>query len=196
LASIALAIFVGEALAVGALVVDDGDLLALEVLGQVGAGHQALLVVATHDAEDVLQAALGDLRVGRHRRHRDLRLVVDVGGRDRRARTPVAVHEDDLLVDHRVGHRNGLLRVAGVVADFELQLLAEDAALGVDVGDRHLGALADLVARRGVLTGHRAGDGHQMIGVGVAAGEGQQAEAGRQDVFVHLFPPLLRWSLR
>jgi hypothetical protein len=78
-----------------------------------------------------------------------------------------------------VGDGDGLFRIAGVVADFELQLLAEDAALGVDVGDGHLGALADLVTRRGVLTGHRAGDGHQMIGPGVAAGEGQQTEAGR-----------------
>ena len=100
------------------------------------------------------------------------------------------------LFDHRVGHRNGLLRVAGIVADFELELLAEDTALGVDVGDCHLRALADLVTRRGVLTGHRAGNGDQVIGPGVTAGEGKQAEAGRENVFVHVFPPLLRWSLR
>jgi hypothetical protein len=108
----------------------------------------------------------------------------------------VAVHEDDLLVHHLVGDGDGLFRIAGVVADFELQFLAEHATLGVDVGDRHFGALADLVTRRGVLTGHRAGDGHQMIGPGVGARQGQQAEAGRQDVFVHVFPPLLRCSLR
>jgi hypothetical protein len=95
-----------------------------------------------------------------------------------------------------VGDRHCLLRIAGVVADFQLQLLSDDAALGVDVGDRHLGALADLVAGRGVLTGHRAGDGDQMLGPGVAAGEGEQAESGRQDVFVHVLPPWLRWSLR
>ena len=38
--------FLGEALAVGGLVVDDGDLLALEVLEDVLAGDLALLIVA------------------------------------------------------------------------------------------------------------------------------------------------------
>jgi oligoribonuclease (3'-5' exoribonuclease) len=58
-----------------------------------------------------------------------------------------------------VGHRHRLLRIAGVVTDLQLQLLSEDAALGIDVGDRHFGTLADLVAGGCILTGHRAGDG-------------------------------------
>jgi hypothetical protein len=126
--------FVGQALAVGALVVDHRNLLALELLGEVGTGHLALLVITTGDGEDVLQAAIGDLRVGRHGDHRDVGLDIDFGRRDGRRRAPVAVHEDDLLVHHLVGDGDGLFRIAGVVADFELQLLAINATLGVDVG--------------------------------------------------------------
>ena len=47
---------------------------------------------------------------------------------------------------HLVGDRHCLLRIAGVVADIEIELLAEHAAGGVDVLDRHLGAVLHLRA--------------------------------------------------
>ena len=49
---------------------------------------------------------------------------------------------------HLVGDRHGLLRVAGVVADIEVELLAEHAAGGVDVLDGQLGAVLHLLRRR------------------------------------------------
>ena len=52
--------FVGETLAIRRLVVNDGDLGVLELLGDVGAGYHALLVVATAGAERVPEAALGE----------------------------------------------------------------------------------------------------------------------------------------
>ena len=52
--------FVGKALAVRGLVVDDRDLGVLELLREIGAGNRALLVVAAAGAERVPQAALGE----------------------------------------------------------------------------------------------------------------------------------------
>ena len=59
---------VGETFAVGRLVLKDGDVLALVVLGDVVAGHRALLVVAAADAERVPHVAFGEGRIGRGRR--------------------------------------------------------------------------------------------------------------------------------
>ena len=44
---------------------------------------------------------------------------------------------------------DGLFGIAGVVADLEAELLAEDAAGGVDVAHRHLGAAPHLFAKAG-----------------------------------------------
>ena len=71
----------------------------------------------------------------------------------------MAGHELDALRHHLVGNRHGLLRIAGVVADFENELFAIDAAGGVDVGHRHFGAALQLLAESGILAGDRAGDG-------------------------------------
>ena len=78
---------------------------------------------------------------------------------------------------HLVGDRDRLLRIAGVVADLEHQLLAEHAALGVDVLDRHLGAALHLLAESGVLTGHRTGGGDHDVGLRGAAAERTSALA-------------------
>ena len=60
-------------------------------------------------------------------------------------------HEHDARVDHLVGDRDRLLRITGVVADLEgRQLLAKHAARGVEILDRHLGAL-HLIAEDRVL---------------------------------------------
>ena len=48
----------------------------------------------------------------------------------------MAGHEHHALRGELVGDRNRLLRIAGIVADLEPQLLAQHAAGGVDVGDR------------------------------------------------------------
>jgi hypothetical protein len=75
---------VGQALAVGGLVVEDRDVLAGEVLGDELPGDGALLVVAAADAQHVPQLALGEDRVGggwRDLQH--VRLGVSLGSRDR-----------------------------------------------------------------------------------------------------------------
>ncbi len=77
-------------------------------------------------------------------------------------------HEDHAGPGELVGDGHGLLRVAGIVADFEDKLLAVDAAGGVQVLDSLLGARLHLLAKRGVLTGHRAGDGNADFGPGRA----------------------------
>ena len=84
-------------------------------------------------------------------------------------------HENDVLVNHVVRDRDRLLRVAGIVADLELDLLAIDAALGVQVLDRHLGAALHLIAENGILAGHRSGRRDHHIGV---RGRGRNAEPG------------------
>src|SRR5665811_2072952 len=73
---------VGETFAVGGLVVDDGDVLALEVLDEVLAGDGALVMVAAADAEDVPHLALGDGRIGGGRRDlQDPVFLIDLGRR-------------------------------------------------------------------------------------------------------------------
>ena len=97
----------------------------------------------------------------------------------------MTVHEDDVAIDHGVGHRDGLLRVAGIVADFQLQLLAQHTAAGVDVGNGHFRTLADLVAGRRVLAGHRAGDGDGQVGQR-RSGQGAEGAAGSgEQGFLH-----------
>src|SRR6185437_14902261 len=111
--------FVGEALAVGRLVIDDGDLLALEVLGDIPAGNQALLIVASAGAEDVPHVAFGDGRIGGRRR--DLQnavFLVDLGRRDGDAGIIVADDEFDAVGGELVGDRDALLRIGDIIAEF------------------------------------------------------------------------------
>ncbi len=56
-------------------------------------------------------------------------------------------HELVALAGELVGHRNRLARVARVIADVELELLAEHAARLVDVGHRLLGAVLAIAHR-------------------------------------------------
>ncbi len=53
---------VGETLAVSALVVDDGDALVLEMFENVFGGDFGLLVVPAAGAQNIGQAALGEVR--------------------------------------------------------------------------------------------------------------------------------------
>src|SRR5262249_21966178 len=76
---------VRKALAVGGLVVEDRDVLALEILGDVIAGDRALLVVTAADARHVPELALGEQRIGGGRRDlQHVRVGIGLGGWDRR----------------------------------------------------------------------------------------------------------------
>ena len=172
---------VGEALAVGRLVVDDRDLAADVVVDHVVAGEGALLVVATAHPEDVFEALLGQLRIGRGRRDlQDAFLVVDRGRGDRGAGAEMPGHEHDPVVDHLVGDRDRLLRIAGIVADLERQLLAEHAALGVEVLDRHLGAALHLIAEDRILSRHRSGGGDRDLRLRSAGRQRDQRARGEK----------------
>src|SRR5712691_850627 len=57
-----------------------------------------------------------------------------------------------------VGDRNTFLRIGAVVADEDLDFLPENAAGGVDVLDRLLGAVLELRTEGGASAGDRAGD--------------------------------------
>jgi hypothetical protein len=67
-----------------------------------------------------------------------------------------------------------LFRIGDVVAGFDLDLLAEDAARGVDVFDRHLNAVRQLRAESGVGAGDRPGHPEFDLRVGVARAEGRR----------------------
>ena len=95
-------------------------------------------VAAGHDVQDALFV--------RHLRH---------GERERRV--DVAEQEIDLVaLDQlaRLLHRDAGV-AAGRILDHELDRTAEDAALGVDLVERHLAADQLVLARRGVSAGQR-----------------------------------------
>ena len=82
--------------------------------------------------------------------------------------------------DELVGDRDAFARIGAVVADVELDLLAEDAALGVDVGDRLLDALAQLRAEGGGAAGHRPADADPDLRRGGVGKRKPQAERKAQ----------------
>ena len=128
-------------------------------------GNDTLLIITAAHAKYVGTAFLGQLRVGRCRG--DLQYVllfVYLGRRNRGARAKVAGDEYHALAGKLVGDRHGLLRVARVVSDGKLELLAEDATGGVNVLDRHFGATPHLLPERGVLARHRTGGGNENFG--------------------------------
>jgi hypothetical protein len=78
----------------------------------------------------------------------------------------MAGYKDDPVADQLVGHRRRLLGVAEVVAHADLDALAEDAALGVDVVDREPGGAQVLLAKPALRAGHRTGDADPDFGPG------------------------------
>ena len=90
----------------------------------------------------------------------------------------MAGDEFHTLRGHLVRNSNGLLRVAGVVAHFQHDLFAIDAAGGIDIGDRHFGALLHLLAEGRILPGDRADCGDPDIGPGRRGGEGRREAYG------------------
>ncbi len=67
-------------------------------------------------------------------------------------------HEFDAVAGKLVGDRNALLRIGDVVAVFDGDFLAEDAAGGIDVGGRLVDAVLHLRAGGGIGAGDRAAD--------------------------------------
>ena len=63
--------------------------------------------------------------------------------------------EHHLFSDHFVCRRNRLLGIARIVRENEIEPFTEHPTLGVDVGDRHLGAAHHLLARSGLRAGDR-----------------------------------------
>src|SRR5262249_20111484 len=59
-------------------------------------------------------------------------------------------------------------RIAGVITDFQRELLAEHAALGVEIGDGLLCAVLHLLAESRVLSGHRTCGRNRDVCVGSA----------------------------
>jgi len=117
-------------------------------------------VVVGQQAERGLEALRGELGVGGRRRDvRDAALVVDGRGGNRGARVQVAHHAGDLGVAQLLRSGGALLRVGGVVFghQFELDLLAADRhALGVEILDRHAGAVFIVLAVVRLRPGNRA----------------------------------------
>ena len=75
----------------------------------------------------------------------------------------------DAVGDELVGDRDALLRIRDVVTDFELDLLAVDAARRVDIGGSLLGALLQLRAEGCVRAGDRTGNADQNVSPRAAA---------------------------
>ena len=101
----------------------------------------------------------------------------------------------DALGGHLVGDRHGLLRVAGVVADIEIELLAEHAAGGVDVLDGKLGAVLHLLPEGGILTRDRADDRDRrrvaLLAPAASGAQGGQSEGCEQPGHtLHCYLPL------
>ena len=102
----------------------------------------------------------------------------------------MADHELDAVADELVGNRHAFLRVGAVVADAELDLLAEDAAFRVDVGDRLLDAVLELGAEGGAAAGDRAGNPElDLSRSGVCECQAEaKGEAERKPFFHGVFP--------
>jgi hypothetical protein len=62
-------------------------------------------------------------------------------------------HELRAPCGHLVGDRDGLFRIAGIVADGKVELLAKHAAGFIDVCDGHFAAILHLGAEGGILPG-------------------------------------------
>ena len=68
----------------------------------------------------------------------------------------MAGDERDFRAGDLFRHRARLLGIAGVVFDIQRELLAEQAAGGVEIGYRLFGAVLHLAAERGFAARHRA----------------------------------------
>ena len=71
--------------------------------------------------------------------------------------------EDDAFAYQLVCCGNRLIRIAEVVSHEELDLVAEDATLGVEISSRHPGTALELLAEPSLTAGHCAGHTDQDL---------------------------------
>ena len=71
--------------------------------------------------------------------------------------------EDDTVAYQLVRCGDRLIRVAKIVGHDELDLLAEEAALAVEIRGRHPGAALELLAEPRLRAGHWAGNANQDL---------------------------------
>jgi hypothetical protein len=77
-----------------------------------------------------------------------------------------------------VGDRNRLFRITGVIAHQKLDLLAHQAAPGIQLGGGEFGAALHLVTENGVGTGYRAIDREGDVRPG-GAGQNEGRRGGQ-----------------
>ena len=146
-------------------VVENRSLVIAEIVGDEGSGDTALNGVDEADAEVILlehggvvDDLHGDLLVGGHGGHiGDLVLVENGLDGDALTRGVRADDRADLILRAQaLGNVDRLLRVAlGVVAD-QLDLLAKQAAVGVEIVNEHLNRLALAGTESSLVAGQRA----------------------------------------
>jgi len=151
---------------------DDGNVLISEVLREILAGDTPLLIVTAANAVNVGASAIvseGGAGGGWRDLHR-VALGIDLRCRDRRAGAIMSGNEHHIAPGHLIGDGHRLLRIAGIVADREVELLAEHSARSVDVFDGQFATVLHLGAKRGILTRNWADHGDRYpIGVFLAA---------------------------
>ena len=105
--------------------------------------------------------------------------------------------KDDLFPDYVVGCRHRLFRIASVIGDDQVEFLAEHPALGVDVGDRHLGAPLHLLAERGIRACDRPDHRNRhVLRVGDTGGQRKRRrQDDRMDQVFHETPPSTAFGL-
>src|SRR5262245_33401348 len=170
----------------------DRDLLVLEVGRNVLGRCVSLVVVVSTGAEYVPQAARGDRRVcSRRRDHKNTVLSIDIGRRDGHPRIEVADHELDAVADKLVGDGHALLGIGDVIAEYKLDLLPVDAALGIEVGGSLFGPVLQLRPKGCVRTGQGTGDTDLELSRR-AAGAHERCSGNGQGWPKHLFHKSLR----
>ena len=87
--------------------------------------------------------------------------------------------EHDAIAHEFLGDSHGLLWIACVVGQDQFDPLPENTTSFIDVGDRHLRAMLNLLAPEDVLSGKGPGSGDQNLGP-CAGRSGQRRNDGRE----------------
>ena len=147
----------------GRTIVDDRDLAVSPAICQIVAGDGALAVVATDNSKDEAVAFFGKSRVCRARLdHQDAGAQVDLGCGNRSARAGGAEGDGDRLTDELLRRERCQLGIAAVIHNDQLQRFAQNPALGVEIGDRQLGAGQMRLAHPGVGPGQRRAEADRV----------------------------------
>ena len=145
---------------------------------QAGAEHIVVLLVALGVLEDTVGVA-------RALDHGEVVAAHGLGGRRGEQRRERAERQVDVVLhDQLLVLGLGLVRVAVVVEDLELDLAAEQSAVAVDVALPELVALLERLAVGGEAARQRERDAHQDVRVRAVLGGGRATAAsqrGRRD---------------